>query len=92
MLTPSAAMRFTIASIFVAAFFLYAPYFSFLVASPLDLLELGLFCLLALLASQVVSGFASDDDVARRRQRDPTLPLDRHWPTMAALMNRVRFR
>ena len=86
------AMCVTIASSFVAAFLLYAPYFSFLVASPLDLLELGLFCLLALLASQVVSGFASDGDVARRRQRDPALPLDRHWPTMAALMNRVRFR
>jgi hypothetical protein len=48
--------------------------------------------LLALLASQVVSGFASDGDVARRRQRERTLPLQERWPALAALWNRVRLR
>ena len=35
--------------------------------SPLDLLELILFSLLGLLASQVVSGFARDGEVEKRR-------------------------
>jgi K+-sensing histidine kinase KdpD len=82
------AMCVIIASSIAAAYFLYAPRFSFLVESPLDLLELTLFCLLALLASQVVSGFANDSDVAARRQRATTL-LQR-WPAMAAFWNRVR--
>jgi K+-sensing histidine kinase KdpD len=86
------AMCVTIASSFVAAFMLYKPYFSFLVTSPLDLLELALFCLLALLASQVVSGFASDGDVARRRRWEYTIPFHQRWPMMAALWNRVRLR
>jgi hypothetical protein len=44
-----------------------------------------LFCLLALLASQVVSGFANDRDVARRRQR-PNLPRGlMKSPVVAAL-------
>jgi two-component system, OmpR family, sensor histidine kinase KdpD len=86
------AMCVTIASSFVAAFLLYAPYFSFLVESPLDLLELALFCMLALLASQVVSGFATDSDVARRRQREHALSIHERWPAMAALWNRFRFR
>jgi K+-sensing histidine kinase KdpD len=86
------AMCVIIASSIAAAFLLYAPYFSFFVASALDMLELALFCLLALLASQVVSGFASDGDVARRRQRERTLPLQERWPALAALWNRVRLR
>jgi K+-sensing histidine kinase KdpD len=77
-----------IASSIAAAYFLYAPRFSFLVESPLDLLELALFCLLALLASQVVSGFANDSDVAARRQRATTFL--RRWPAMAAFWNRGR--
>lgn len=63
------AMCVTIASSFTAAYLLYPPQFSFLIRNPLDVLELTLFCLLALLASQVVSGFAKDRDVARRRPR-----------------------
>jgi len=47
---------------------LYAPRFSFKVESPLDLLELILFSLLGLLASQVVSGFTRASDVERRRR------------------------
>ena len=62
------AMCVAIVSVFAAAYFLYAPRFSLVVANPLDLLEIIFFSLLALLASQVVSGFANDNDVARRRQ------------------------
>jgi K+-sensing histidine kinase KdpD len=63
------AMCVTIASTFAAAYFFYAPRFSFSVENPLDLTELILFSLLALLASQVVSGFAQDGDIEKRRAR-----------------------
>jgi K+-sensing histidine kinase KdpD len=63
------AMCVTIASTFAGAYFFYAPRFSFIIESPLDLMELVLFSLLTLLASQVVSGFAQDNDVERRRYR-----------------------
>jgi K+-sensing histidine kinase KdpD len=61
------AMGVTVASGLAAAYFLYAPRFSFLIARPLDLVELILFCVLALLAAQVVSGFAGDGAMLRRR-------------------------
>jgi K+-sensing histidine kinase KdpD len=61
------AMCVTIAATFAAAYFFYAPRFSFKVENPLDLFELVLFSLLGLLASQVVSGFAKDGEVAKRR-------------------------
>jgi two-component system, OmpR family, sensor histidine kinase KdpD len=82
------AMCVAIASTFAAAFFLYAPRFSFMVASPLDLLELIFFSLLALLASQVVSGFAKDSDVERRRERAGVPPLRAKWPWIAGLWKR----
>jgi K+-sensing histidine kinase KdpD len=62
------AMVVTIASGLAAAYFLYPPNFSFLVGSRLELLEIVLFAMLALLASQVVSGFANDDNVVKRRR------------------------
>jgi hypothetical protein len=37
-------------------------------SSRLEVLEIVLFCMLALLASQVVSGFANADDVVKRRR------------------------
>jgi len=83
------AMCVTIASSFTAAYFLYPPHFSFLIARPLDLLELALFSLLALLASQVVSGFANDGVIEKRRQRTAS-PLRERWPATAALFGRVR--
>ena len=86
------AMCVTIASGLAAAYFLYAPRFSFQIANPVDVLELALFCMLALLASQVVSGFASDDEVARRRPQPAAAPLSKRWPVAAALLNRLRFR
>jgi K+-sensing histidine kinase KdpD len=63
------AMCVTIVAAFAAAYFFYEPRFSFKVENPLDLLELVLFSLLALLASRVVSGFASDSEVEKRQQR-----------------------
>ncbi len=78
------AMCMTIACTFAAAYFFYAPHLSFKVDSPLDLLELILFSLLALLASQVVSGFARDSDVEKRRERP-------RWPVLAALLRRLGF-
>jgi K+-sensing histidine kinase KdpD len=69
----------TIVSSFAAAYFLYPPQFSFLVASGLDLLELALFILLALLASQVVSGFANDREVAKRRRWASAALFRRKW-------------
>ena len=63
------AMLVTILATFVAAYFFYAPRFSLAVDNPLDALELIFFSMLALLASQVVSGFANDRDVARNRRK-----------------------
>jgi len=53
-----------IASGVVAAYLIYAPRFSFEIASPLDLTELLLFCVLGLLAGRVVAGVAGDRAVA----------------------------
>jgi K+-sensing histidine kinase KdpD len=85
------AMCVAIASTFAAAYFLYAPRFSFMVASPLDLLELILFSLLALLASQVVSGFANDSDIEKRRARGASrgAAWRTRWPSAAALWDRL---
>src|SRR3954451_23875004 len=79
------AMCVTIAATFAAAYFFYAPRFSFKVESQLDLFELILFSLLALLASQVVSGFAKDSEVEKRRQRGRGASLRARWPSLAAL-------
>jgi K+-sensing histidine kinase KdpD len=81
------AMGVTIASTFAAAYFLYAPRFSFKVDSPLDLLELVLFSLLALFASQVVSGFAKDGVVEKRRPRASRGSLG--VPSLRALWDRL---
>jgi K+-sensing histidine kinase KdpD len=78
------AMGVTIASSFAAAFFLYPPQFSLLVANPLDVMELILFVLLALLASKVVSGFANDREIEQRRRRISLAGR------MAALWSRIR--
>jgi len=86
------AMGVTIASSIAAACFVYPPRFSFQISNPLDLLELTLFCLLALLASQVVSGFANDGEVAKRRPRSNAPSLSLRWPLVEALRNRVRLR
>ena len=83
------AMCVTIVATFAAAYFFYAPRFSFKVESQLDILELILFSLLALLASQVVSGFAKASDVEKRQQR--TRPASSHarWTSVTALWARL---
>jgi K+-sensing histidine kinase KdpD len=83
------AMCVTIVATFAAAYFFYAPRFSFKVESQLDLLELILFSLLALLASQVVSGFAKESDVEKRRQRAHTASSPARWPLVTALWARL---
>jgi K+-sensing histidine kinase KdpD len=86
------AMCVAIVSMVAAAYFLYAPRFSFVVASPLDLLEIIFFSMLALLASQVVSGFANDSDVARRRKPARAGFFRAKWRSMMALWNRLLAR
>jgi two-component system sensor histidine kinase KdpD len=83
------AMCVAIISTSAAAYFLYAPRFSFVVANPLDILEIVFFSMLALLASQVVSGFANDRDVARRRERASARPVRGGWRSLKALWNRL---
>lgn len=78
------AMGVAIAGAFAAAFLLYPPRFSFMVDSPLDLMELIMFSMLALLASQVVSGFAGDRDVMKRRTRS----WSERWHWLTGLRNR----
>jgi K+-sensing histidine kinase KdpD len=63
-------MGVTIVSTFAAAYLFYAPRFSLMVDSPLDVLELIFFSLLALFASKVVSGFANDGEIEKRRRRN----------------------
>jgi two-component system sensor histidine kinase KdpD len=76
------ALLTTMASALAGAYFLYAPRHSFMIADGLDLLELTFFGLLAMLASQVVSGFAADAQV-KPRQRSGSL-LRRLLPRAAA--------
>lgn len=81
------AMCVTVASSFAAAYFLYPPQLSFLIDSRLDILELILFGMLALLASKVVSGFANDELVIKRRV--PTAG-GRGWYDLAAPLRSIR--
>jgi len=76
------AMWVTIGATLAAAYLFYAPRFSLAVESPLDVLELIFFGMLALLASRVVSGFANDHGVARRRPKG-------RWPSWAVLWERA---
>ncbi|MEA2983070.1 MAG: hypothetical protein QOF91_32 [Alphaproteobacteria bacterium] len=84
-----AAMCMTIASTFAAAYLFYAPRFSFKVENPLDLLELILFSMLALLASQVVAGFAKDSEIEKRREWARESSWRARWPSLAALWDRL---
>jgi K+-sensing histidine kinase KdpD len=84
------AMCVALASTLAAAYFFYAPRFSFKVENSLELLEIVFFSLLALLASQVVSGFAKDRDVERRRPAVRAATLRRRWRSIGALWRRIR--
>ena len=84
------AMGVIIASSLAAAYFLYGPPFSFEVGNRLELVELILFSLLALLASQVVSGFANDSEVEKRRPRLRTQSAKARWVRLKAFARRLR--
>jgi K+-sensing histidine kinase KdpD len=84
------AMGVIIASSLAAAYFLYGPPFSFEVGNRLELMELILFSMLALLASQVVSGFANDSDVEKRRPRGRTESARDKWMRLKAFVRRLR--
>ena len=86
------AMGVIIASSLAAAYFLYGPPFSFEVGNQLELVELVLFGMLALLASQVVSGFANDSDVEKRRPRARAASKPGRWWDLKALLRRVRLK
>jgi len=66
-----AALVATVASGLAAAYLLYTPRYSFAVSSVRDVTELVLFAVMALLAARVVSGFASDRRIKRRRNPAP---------------------
>jgi K+-sensing histidine kinase KdpD len=84
------AMGVIIASSFAAAYFLYPPNFSFLVATRLEFMEIVLFCLLALLASQVVSGFANDNDVVKRPPHTGARFFNSRPSGLRGMLSRVR--
>ena len=84
----TAAMFAILMSCLLAAYFLMPPEFSFVVSSPLDIMELIFFGLLAMLASRVVSGFMRDQNVARRSVRRRGASSRRPW--ISALFNRLR--
>jgi K+-sensing histidine kinase KdpD len=86
------AMGVIIASSLAAAYFLYGPPFSFEVGNKLELMELVLFGMLALLASQVVSGFANDSDVEKRRSRVRAVSTAGRWWDLKALLRRLRLK
>jgi K+-sensing histidine kinase KdpD len=86
------AMGVTLASSLAAAYFLYAPRFSFAIANRLEFMELVLFSLLALLASQVVAGFAKDGGVAKRRRPAAAAPRSAKWPALRGMLARLRAR
>jgi K+-sensing histidine kinase KdpD len=78
------AMLMTTGATFAAAYFFYAPRLSLAVENPRDVLELIFFGMLALLASQVVSGFAHDRHILERR-RSPSKRL----PSWTSLWSRA---
>src|SRR5690242_4654577 len=84
------AMGVIIASSLAAAYFLYSPQFSFMVSSRLELLEIVLFSLLALLASQVVSGFAKDGDVVKRARHTGARLAHAKPSSVRAMLSRLR--
>ena len=85
------AMGVIVASCLAAAYFLYPPKFSLAMANGLDILELTLFSLLALFASQVVSGIATTGSAGMRRRSGRSLGMRTKWPAASALLGRLRF-
>src|SRR6516165_8601272 len=63
------------ASALAAAYFCFPPKFSFFIADPLNVAELGFFLLLTVIASKAVAVVTEDDRVTRR----PKWPLIGWW-------------
>ena len=84
------AMGVIIASVLAAVYFLYPPQLTFMIQTRLELLEIILFSMLALLASQVVSGFAKDDEVVKRKPATAARPLSRKRVGLRELLSRIR--
>ena len=71
------AMISIISSDLAAAYFLYTPKFSIKLSNTLDVVEIVLFTMLAVMAAKVVSGFAKDPELRERRNmRMPLAPRD----------------
>jgi two-component system sensor histidine kinase KdpD len=88
----NAAMMATIMSCIAAAYFLYPPEFSFAVGNVLEFMQIAFFILLAMLASQVVSGFVKDSKVEPRRARPEVYELTAFRSRLARLFERPRSR
>jgi len=84
----TSAMLMTIAATIAGGYCFYPPRFTWTLENPLDALELIFFSMLALLASQVVSGFAKDGDVAKRQRRIGA-SLRARWPRLARGWDRL---
>lgn len=84
------AFAVAICSTIAAAFFIYPPRFSFAMASGLEATELVLFCLLGLLASQVVSGFAKDSMTVKRTRHSGGKSFAAPRPGLRTLLSRLR--
>jgi glucose-6-phosphate-specific signal transduction histidine kinase len=61
---------------FAAAYFLFAPKFSFYIVDPLNAAELGFFLLLAITASKAVAGLTDDLRARNARPRPLVHPAD----------------
>jgi two-component system sensor histidine kinase KdpD len=63
------AVLTSFASGLAAAYFFFPPKFSFYIAEPLNVAELGFFLLLAVIASKAVAAVTEDGRVVKRRAR-----------------------
>jgi two-component system, OmpR family, sensor histidine kinase KdpD len=65
------AVLTSFASALAAAYFFFPPKFSFFIANPLNVAELGLFLLLAVVASKAIAVVTKDDRVTKSTSRRP---------------------
>ena len=65
------AVLTSFASALAAAYFFFPPKFSFFIADPLNVAELGFFLLLAVVASKAIAVVTKDDRVTKSTSRRP---------------------
>jgi two-component system, OmpR family, sensor histidine kinase KdpD len=65
------AVLTSFASALAAAYFFFPPKFSFFIADPLNVAELGFFLLLAAVASKAIAVVTKDDRVTKSTSRRP---------------------